>query len=290
MRTRLVVAAGLAAVAAFPFAAEAKSPPAANDVSITMKVSGGDTVGPLATLKVKNAGTAAQTGVFLRILAESESGLELWSGTVDLLPRKSAAIQARVYLDQDTTCLVATAAPAAAEDEHPENNAARAALGVKGKAAGPLVGRAIHLAHCASCHPDAGAFAGTTAPEVLAGANDPSRGIGIAFNATDAKNLFGFYRDPEGVVLPPPLPEAPAGGWPTYEGTVKAIFDDRCVNCHGPRKAEAGVWLNTYTAAAKASRKSLGAIRSGRMPQTGPHLAQEQVQAIEDWITGGLRP
>jgi len=60
--------------------------------------------------------------------------------------------------------------------------------------------------------------------------------------------------------------------------------------CQECGKAEAGVWLNTYTASAKASRKALGAIRSGSMPQTGPNLPREQTQAIEDWITGGLRP
>lgn len=289
MRAPLVAAATLAVGIGASLAAWAKAPPAVNDVSITMKVAGGDTVGPLCTLKVKNAGTSPQNGVVLKIHAESENGVELWSGTVDLAAKKTGSVQARVYLDATTTCLVATATLPAAVDEHPDDNAARVALVVKGKAAGALIGRAIHLGFCAACH-DTAYFTGKTTTQILTGANDPARGMGVVFNATDVKNLCAFYLDPAGVILPPSLPAPPVGGWPTYAGSVKALLDDRCVNCHGPSLAQAGVWLNTYTAATKASGRVLVDVKSGKMPQTGPRFTQTEVALLQDWITGGLRP
>lgn len=268
----------------------------ANDVSIKMKLSDTTTVGPLATLSVKNLGTNSQNGVTVTIHAESEKGLELWSGTVDVLPGKTVKLAQRVWLDVDTTTLIAVATLNGVSDEDPTDNCARGYLGLKGKAGLVVVGRAVHLAHCASCH---GADAGGGSGPTLVGATSKAVLARIALGGshdfpwlskTDAKNLGFFYKNPAGVILPPSLPAPPLGGWPTYSGSVKPLLDDRCINCHGPALVNAGVRLDTYSGASGNAKKSLLDVKIGKMPQGGKRFDATEIALIENWITGGRRP
>lgn len=293
---KIIAFAGLVAASAAwaGFASAAVKP--ANDVCIKMKLADTTTVGPLATLTVKNIGTSPQNGVLVKVFAENETGLELWSGTVDVLPGKSVKLAQRVWLDVDTTALVATATLAGAPDEDPTDNAARGCLGLKGKAALVVVGRSIHLARCASCHgTDA---AGGSAPSVV-GATSKAVLAKVAaggdhdfpwLSRTDAKVLGFFYRNPAGVLLPPALPEPPAGGWPTYAGSVKALLDDRCINCHGQGLVSGGVRLNTYEGASGNAKRSLYDVKTGKMPQGTKRFTADEVGLLEDWINGGRRP
>ena len=268
----------------------------ANDVSIKLKVADSGTAGPLANLTLKNMGTSAQSGVVVRVFAESESGLELWSGTVDLLPGKSARLAQRVWLNEDTTALVATATLAGAPDEDPTDNSARAGLGLKGKAALVVVGRAIHLGHCASCHGEGAeggsgpSLVGTSSASILATMSAGGVHDAPWLSKSDAKSLGLFLRNPSAVVLPPPLPTAPPGGWPTYSGAVETLLDDRCVKCHGPTLASAGVRLDTYAGASASAKRVLYDVKTGRMPQGGKRFGADEISLIENWIQGGRRP
>ncbi len=290
----LAAAAAALLLAGAPAPAAAKLP---NDVSIKMKVSAGNTVSPLAKLTVKNLGTNAQNGVQVAVFAENEAGLRLWSGTVDLPPGKSAVLLAHCFLDQDTTALVAVASPAGVQDGDPTDNIARAGLGLTGKAALAIVGRSIHLAHCASCHGQGAAGLGG-APSIVGAAPaiilaKAAAGGNHAFSwlsKTDAKNTALFLKNPAGVVMPPPLPPAPPGGWPTYQGSVKALLDAKCASCHGPALASSGVLLDTYAGAAANSARALIAMQLGLMPKGSGKLPDADIQAMRDWITGGMRP
>jgi mono/diheme cytochrome c family protein len=286
----LVVAVALASP---PVQAVVKLP---DDVSIRMKLSDTATVGPRATLTVKNVGTNTQNGVTVRVFAESELGLELWSGTVDVLPGKSAVVTQRVWLDEDTTTLVATATLAGVPDQDPSDNAARGGLGLKGRSAKVIVGRAVHLAHCASCHGTEAAggsgpaIVGATWKTVLARAAAGGDHDFPWMSKTDAKNLGLFLKDPAGVVMPPPLPTPPVGGWPTYAGSVKALLDDRCVNCHGPSQVSAGIRLDNYNGASNNARRALASVKLGKMPKGTKRFTAAEIGLIADWISGGSRP
>jgi mono/diheme cytochrome c family protein len=293
---KAIAIAGIAAtIAALGGAAGAAIRPA-DDVSIRMKVSDGATAGPLASLTVKNLGTSPQNGVAIRIHAENETGPELWAGTVDVPAGRSVKLAQRIWLDVDTTTLVATATLAGKADQDPTDNAARAGLGLRGKAALVLVGRSLHVARCASCHGADGA--GGSGPSVV-GATSKAVLLKAAaggdhdfpwLSKADAKDLGFFLKDPAGVVMPPPLPTPPEGGWPTYAGSVQALLDDRCVRCHGPGLASAGIRLDTYDGAARNARRALYSVKVGRMPQGGGRLDAAEIGLIEDWITGGRRP
>jgi mono/diheme cytochrome c family protein len=287
-------AAAAVVLAGAPAPAATKLP---NDVSIKMKVTAGNTVSPLAKLTVKNLGTSTQNGVQVKVFAENEAGLQLWSGAVDLPPGKSAVLLAHCFLDQDTTTLVAVASPAGAQDGDPTDNIARAGLGLAGKAALAIVGRSIHLAHCASCHGQGGAGLGG-APSIVGAASTTILAKAAAggnhavpwLSKTDAKNLSTFLKDPAGVVMPPSLPPAPQGGWPTYQGSVKTLLDAKCVGCHGPLLATAGVFLDTYSGAVGNATRALLAMQLGLMPKSGGKLPAADIQVVQDWITGGMRP
>lgn len=290
----LAAAAGLAAAGT-----DASAAKNAVDLQVKMKLSAVGTVAPVAKIKIKNKGTSDQSGVVLRILGEDAGGAELWSGVVNLPPGKSATVTARVYLEEETTCLVAVADPATGEDATPFDNLSRGSLGASGSPGLALVARAAWLASCASCHGataggvgEAPSLVGTSSKTLLARMAEGGTHDFPWFGKTDAKSFSLFLKAPTAVVLPPALPEPPAGGWPTYAtGGVKALLDDRCVNCHGGGgKVEAGVWLATYDAAAKASSKSLAAVKNGSMPQGGKRFNADEIALLQNWIKGGLRP
>ena len=79
----------------------------------------------------------------------------------------------------------------------------------------------------------------------------------------------------------------------TYSGTVKAIIDGACLNCHtDPLANGAPMPLLTLANVQEAvqNRGLIGQVQSGNMPQGGAALTTAQVQAIKDWETGGFKP
>jgi mono/diheme cytochrome c family protein len=294
MRTHLGLAA--AALAALAVAGGARAATkAANDVSLKMKIGEIATAGPVAKIKVSNRGTAPQTGVLVRVFAnEDHTGAELWSGTVDLLPGKSVTLAQQVWVDGPIEALCATATLAGAPDERPGDNTSRGGLVSKGRTGVAFAGRETYLAHCASCHGTdgtggaaasvVGAKSKAILAAVAAGGDHDLPWLGKA----DGKVLQTFLKEPAAVPVPA-FPVAPAGGWPTYAGSVKALLDDRCTKCHGAGLAESGLRLHTYAGASNSARRAYGAARTGSMPP-GKRLAADELHLLDDWITGGKRP
>ncbi len=293
-----IAAAVLAAGLGVGAAGSARAAKSEHDLQVKMKLSATDTVAPIAKIKVKNKGTATQAGVLVRVLAENGEGAELFSETITLAGGQSASLTGRIYLDVDTTCLVAVVEPTAGADQVPTDNLSRGPVGLKGAAGSALVGRATFLASCASCHGTAAGGVGD-APSVV-GATSKTLLTTMAaggnhsfpwFSKTDAKTVGAFLKNPAGVVMPPSLPTPPEGGWPTYaDGGVKALLDARCVECHGGGRVEAAVWLSTYDSASKMANRSLAAVKKGSMPQGGKHFDSGEIGLLQNWITGGLRP
>jgi mono/diheme cytochrome c family protein len=234
--------------------------------------------------------------VVVKVFAENETGLELWSGTVDLPPGKSVRLAQRVWLDADTTTLVATATLEGVADEDPTDNQSRGGLGLRGRAALVLVGRSLHLARCAACHGDDAAggsgpsIVGATGKEILLKAAAGGDHDVPWLSRRDARDLGLFLRDPGGAILPPPLPTPPPGGWPTYTGSVKTLLDARCISCHGAFQANGGVRLDSYKSASANARRALYDARIGKMPQGGKRFTPTEVALLQDWIDGGRRP
>ena len=85
----------------------------------------------------------------------------------------------------------------------------------------------------------------------------------------------------------------PSGSDVTYTGTVKAIIDGACLDCHdNPPSNGAPTSLTTYQNVKDAVIGSglIGRVESGNMPQGGTPLTDSQVQAIKDWESGGFKP
>ncbi|MFP6668834.1 MAG: DUF1549 domain-containing protein, partial [Pirellulales bacterium] len=86
---------------------------------------------------------------------------------------------------------------------------------------------------------------------------------------------------------------------------VRPIFVEKCLNCHGPDKAEGGLRLNRPEAALAKLDSGERAIVAGdleaseiirritsddpekRMPPEGEPLTAEQIARIQNWIAGG---
>jgi len=86
-------------------------------------------------------------------------------------------------------------------------------------------------------------------------------------------------------VIPPTNNDA------TYSGSVKAIIDSNCLNCHSnPPVNGAPMPLTTYEEVREAveNRDLIGRVEDGTMPPGGSDLSTAQVQAIKDWQTDGF--
>jgi len=77
----------------------------------------------------------------------------------------------------------------------------------------------------------------------------------------------------------------------TYNGNIKIIIDNNCLNCHtNPPVNGAPMPLTTFQNVKEAveNRGLIGRVENGSMPPTGNDLTAAQVQAIKDWQIGGF--
>lgn len=90
----------------------------------------------------------------------------------------------------------------------------------------------------------------------------------------------------------------------TYQDNVRAIFENRCFNCHNPDKAKGGLDLTTYSNAmaggssgevvnpgnANDSRlyKSVAHLEDPKMPPKGDQLPKAEIDLIATWINTGV--
>lgn len=90
---------------------------------------------------------------------------------------------------------------------------------------------------------------------------------------------------------------------PTVEATFASIqqniFNPQCVVCHNAVRASAGISLASLSDIQRGGVIIPGnpsgsllvqEIESGRMPQGGNHLAQNEIDAVKLWIQNGANP
>ena len=88
---------------------------------------------------------------------------------------------------------------------------------------------------------------------------------------------------------------------------VKAILDDRCIDCHGEKKQKEGLRLDSPEWLAKGSKNgavfvagspekssiytlaALPADDEDKMPPKGARLTPEQLAVIKSWIAAGAK-
>ncbi len=108
--------------------------------------------------------------------------------------------------------------------------------------------------------------------------------------------------------LPAPTQVPPAAKvvWSgSYANNIQPIFDQKCVSCHGPGRAENGLRLDSYEGVMKGTQygpvvipgspttSALESVVIGtaapsiRMPHGGQRLTEQEVQNITLWIEAG---
>jgi mono/diheme cytochrome c family protein len=107
-----------------------------------------------------------------------------------------------------------------------------------------------------------------------------------------------------GLALPAPVPGDDKDPAVDYTRDIKPILQAHCYRCHGVRKQEAGLRLDTAVAALKGSGKNkvlvpgrasasqlIQRVRSSdkdtRMPPLGTRLSAKQIQILTTWINAG---
>ena len=107
----------------------------------------------------------------------------------------------------------------------------------------------------------------------------------------------------------PTLAPAPSGARVVWTGhyaqNIQPIFDQHCVGCHGPAKAENGLRLDSYQGVMKGTQhgpvvvpgspisSALVSVVTGtadpsiRMPHEGQRLSDQELQNITLWIEAG---
>lgn len=115
-------------------------------------------------------------------------------------------------------------------------------------------------------------------------------------------NQAGYFPTPR----PTPAPAAAKVVWNgSYARNVQPIFDQHCVSCHGPSRAENGLRLDSYDGVMKGTQfgavvvpgspttSALESVVIGtastaiRMPHGGQRLGDVEAQNITLWIQAG---
>jgi len=91
----------------------------------------------------------------------------------------------------------------------------------------------------------------------------------------------------------------------SYSNNIQPIFDQKCISCHGPTRAENGLRLDSYEGVMKGTQygpvvipgspttSALESVVIGtasptiRMPHGGQRLTEQEVQNITLWIQAG---
>jgi mono/diheme cytochrome c family protein len=96
-----------------------------------------------------------------------------------------------------------------------------------------------------------------------------------------------------------PTESAPAATV-SYSADIMPIFENSCINCHGGRRVDEGLSLNTYAelmlgsdngavivAGNPAKSLLVKLVTDKKMPKRGAKLNAEQIQLITDWVASG---
>jgi len=83
----------------------------------------------------------------------------------------------------------------------------------------------------------------------------------------------------------------------SFDALSASVFEPKCVSCHSASNASGGVDLSNYqsimsnpglvVAGSPNASRVFTEVQSGDMPENGPALPAQEVQAIQDWILAG---
>lgn len=101
---------------------------------------------------------------------------------------------------------------------------------------------------------------------------------------------------------------APAADRITYTGQIKAIFDDRCTDCHSEDKQKGGLRMDSYAWIFKGAHEGKAVVVPGKpdqssvyvlttkpaddidlMPPKGGPLSADQIALVRGWIEQGAK-
>ena len=112
--------------------------------------------------------------------------------------------------------------------------------------------------------------------------------------------LAGCGGQGETPTQPEAATEAPPAGEVSFATGVLPVFEESCTRCHGSSRQSGGLRLDSYTALMAGGKDGavvvpgdapssllVELITSGEMPKNAAPLADEQIQAIIEWIDAG---
>jgi cytochrome c551/c552 len=112
--------------------------------------------------------------------------------------------------------------------------------------------------------------------------------------------------EPPAAVAPPKPPPAPPPSAParlTFAADVRAIFQAKCVSCHGGQSKKGGLDVRTLAAITEGGNKGPAlvpgdparspvwtTIEMGKMPpRNKPQLTADEKELVRRWIAGGAK-
>ncbi|HUF76131.1 MAG TPA: c-type cytochrome domain-containing protein [Longimicrobiales bacterium] len=108
----------------------------------------------------------------------------------------------------------------------------------------------------------------------------------------------GSPRPAEPHALQPAVVDGPV----SFSRQVLPIFQETCVECHGPETMEVELGLTTYAEVMKGSEYGpvveagspdesilLDMVAAGEMPQDAPPLDEDEISLIRTWIEQGAQ-
>ncbi len=131
--------------------------------------------------------------------------------------------------------------------------------------------------------------------------------LGVAFvGVTGCVGSGSLAAGPTNLPAESDVPLAAKTVWAgTYGHDIQPVFDQYCISCHGPNRAENGLRLDSYQSAMKGtqygpvvvpgspSQSTLVSVIAGtadpriRMPHEGQRLTRNRMQNIVLWIEAG---
>ena len=120
------------------------------------------------------------------------------------------------------------------------------------------------------------------------------QGIPTTLATTLSAQIKAWSDQLKAAPTPTPTPTAMPTVLPTFESISSNILVPKCLNCHGPVNADAGIRYDSHTATRRtvvvgspATSRLYASCAEGRMPRGLPSLSAGELKAISDWILGG---
>ena len=141
--------------------------------------------------------------------------------------------------------------------------------------------RSVFDATCSNCHTTEN-VGGTTNTSFCS--NSACHGTAFSYAGFDAPKLREILQAQ--LPTPPPAPTpSPVSGPPTYETSIKALFEARCVICHNTAAASAGLDLSLYAGVMQGGQA--GTLIKIQSAKHFANLTPEELELVKQWIDAG---